>query len=291
MKISFGLLLMLILFSMSCTSCKSSKEKPPSTENHHKLSTDGFRKKLEDINPGIKDPVAIIRLLEMTGADYIPDLINDSGLDSIYMGDSILSAANMGIYTVDIVYLLAYNKDEKFDKQLEKARVLSENIGAGHLYDHAMYETYRASGVPSDTLMKYLTRAAENMEHDFSEINLQRLYTLFACGVFIEKLHLTTQMLAIADKKNADHYWTVMMLTMQQEGALDELLILLNLIRNKEEGERFIAMMNDLKHIFMELNESDQLAGINTQNLSEKQVFKDLVEQINLIRNWIILPS
>ena len=52
-----------------------------------------------------------------------------------------------------------------------------------------------------------------------------------------------------------------------------------------------MAMMKDLKHIYMELNNSDELAGINTQNITENQVFQDLFEQLTYIRQYIVLPS
>ncbi|MCK4747700.1 MAG: hypothetical protein KAT15_11710, partial [Bacteroidales bacterium] len=183
----------------SFASCKSDKEKNSEVQNSNKLYTHQFRKKLEAINPGMNDPSAIIQLLEMTGAEFIPGLINDGGMDSIYLKDSVLSAANMGIYTVDLVYLIAYGKDEQVDKQLARARALSENIGAGYLYDYAMYKRYRTTGVHPDTLIRYLSKAAEEMEHDYGEMGLLRLSTLFAVGEFIEKLHLTTQMLIHAD--------------------------------------------------------------------------------------------
>jgi hypothetical protein len=69
------------------------------------------------------------------------------------------------------------------------------------------------------------------------------------------------------------------------------ILHLLDQIRVDEKGERFMAMMNDLKHIFIELNNSDELAGINTLNITENLVFQDLFEQLTYIRQYILIPS
>ena len=82
-----------------------------------------------------------------------------------------------------------------------------------------------------------------------------------------------------------------MVLVFQQEKALDSLILLLNEIRDEEEGERFMAMMNDLKLIFMELNNPDELSGINTQNIAENKVFIDLIEQLGYIREMVIYPE
>lgn len=291
MRTYMPLILILFIFSGSLASCKSKKEQESTAQEPEKLQHVQFRRKLEIINPGLYDPAGVIQLIELSGAKFIPELINDWGMDSIYLSDSVLSAINLGIYTVDMVYLLAYERNEKFDKHLEKAQALADNLGAGHLYDHVLYKRYRAAGAHPDTLIKYLSKAAEKMEHDYGEKGLLRLSTLYTTGEFIEKLHLSTLMLSRADKAEADHYWTLMLLLFHQEKALDELIILLDQIRDKEEGERFMAMMNDLKHIFMEMNHSEELAGINTQNITEKQVFKDLVEQLSIIRNLIVLPE
>lgn len=289
MRAYLPLVFILAMLSGSLASCKSKNKQESAAQEPGKLYQHQFRRKLETINPGLNDPAGVIQLLELCGADFIPALINDSGMDSIYLTDSVLSAINLGIYTVDMVYLLTYEKDEKFDKQLERARALASNIGAGHLYDYAMYKRYRTAGVHPDTLIKYLSKAAEKMEHEYGKMELLTLSTLFTTGEFIEKLHLSTQMLIHTDKAKADQYRTLMLVVLQQERALDDLIILLDHIRGEEEGERFMAMMNDLKHIFMELTDSNELAGINTQNITENQVFKDLVEQLSIIRNRIIV--
>jgi len=123
------------------------------------------------------------------------------------------------------------------------------------------------------------------------EMELLRLSTLFATGEFIEKLHLTTSLLVNADKEDLDYYWTIMILVFQQEKALDNLILLLEQIRGDEEGERFMAMMNDLKLIYTELISDNEMAGINTQNITDNQIFIDLVDHLRRIRNYIILPE
>jgi hypothetical protein len=289
---SLTILLILAICAGSFYSCGSKKEGESSaTEEPGKLYQHEFRRKLELINPGLRDPSAIISLLESTGAEFLPDLVNDAGLDSIYLQDSALAAVNLGIYTVDLVYLLAYEKDEMADIQLDRARVLADKIGAAHLYDHGMYNRYRQAGIHPDTLIIHLSKAAEQMEHEFDSMELLRLSTLFATGEFIEKLHLTSSLLIHAEEQEKDYYWTIMLIVFQQEKALDHLILLLDQIRGEEEGERFMAMMNDLKLIFMEMTDPEEMSGINTQNIAEKQVFKDMVEQLQYIRNRVIHQS
>ncbi|MCK5462641.1 MAG: hypothetical protein KAI95_06480, partial [Bacteroidales bacterium] len=132
--------------------------------------------------------------------------------------------------------------------------------------------------------------ASEQLEHDLSEMELMRIYTLFATGVFIEKLHLTTQLLNQADEENADRYWDLMVVFFYQEKSLDTLIKLLDSIRRREEGERFMAMLNDLKHIYMELSTQEELAGIQTSNITQNRIYKDLVDQIARTREQIVDP-
>lgn len=288
--------LVITLFAASLSTCKGRKDQESGKQESGmaesgKLYQQQFLRKLDAVNPGLKDPSGIVHLIEETGAGFIPDLVNDSGMDSYYLEDSSRAAVNLGVYTVDLVYLLSYEQDEKADLFLEKARLIAERIGAGHLYDHGMYWRYRAAGVHSDTLIKYFSRSAESLEHEFMEMELLRLSTLFATGEFIEKLHLTTSLLVNADKEDLDYYWTIMILVFQQEKALDNLILLLEQIRGDEEGERFMAMMNDLKLIYTELISDNEMAGINTQNITDNQIFIDLVDHLRRIRNYIILPE
>jgi hypothetical protein len=81
-----------------------------------------------------------------------------------------------------------------------------------------------------------------------------------------------------------------MLLLFHQENALRQLIDLLNQVRRWEEGERFMALLGDLQLLFMELNETDELAGINTGNVRENQIFRDLVAQVGRIRVRIINP-
>ncbi len=285
--------ILITLFTVLFSACNGRKEQESGKQESGmgepgKLHQQQFIKKLETVNPGLKDPSGIVQLIKLTGAGFIPDLVNDSGMDSYYMEDSSRAAINLGVYTVDLVYLLTYDQDEKADLFLEKARLIAERIGAGHLYDHGMYKRYRSAGVPSDTLIKYFSKSAESLEHEFREIELLRISTLFATGEFIEKLHFTTSLLFHADKEDLDHYWTIMILVFQQEKALDNLILLLEQIRGDEEGERFMAMMKDLKQLYTELNSSNEMAGINTHNITDNQVFIDLVDHLRRVRNFII---
>ncbi len=295
-KILPSCLLVICLAIISLTACKNKKEpgfisKEAGSQDSGNSYQQQYLRMLEEINPGLKDPSAIVTLIEMTGAEFIPELVNNSGNDPQYLADSSRTAINLGVYTVDLVYLLTYDQDEKADILIDKARLLADRIGVGHLYDHGMYWRYRAAGVPSDTLITYFSRAAEEMEHQYMETGLLRLYTLFATGEFIEKLHITTSLLIEADREDLDHYWTIMMLVFQQEKALDNLILLLEHVRGNEEGERFMAMMKDMKQIFMELNFKDEMAGINTSNITKNQTFKDLVEHLGMVRNYIINPE
>lgn len=255
-----------------------------------KLNTQQFERQLEQVNPGLRDPAAVVELIRMTGANFQENLVSTADKDTIYLFDSLLSAMNLGIYTVDIAYLVTFEKEKQVMIYLDKARKLAENIGAGHLYDHGMFRRYQVAGAQEDSLILILKHAAEQLEQDLSQMELKRIYTMFATGEFIEKLHLTSQLLIHADKKNNERTLSLMLLLFHQENSLQQLLSLLEQVRRKEEGERFLAMLSDLQLLFMELNKSGELADINTGNISKNQTFKDLVLQVERIRDQIINP-
>lgn len=280
----------LLILAMLFTGCRNREKGEGAHQLDRELDEHEFRQSLVQVNPGLRDPAAVIQLIRMTGASYRENLVNTSGPDSIYLLDTVLSALNLGIYTVDIAYLAAYGKRELFNLQLDRARVLADNIGAAHLYDHGLFRRYQVAGVPEDTLLNILKHAAERFEHEFLQPELMRVSTFFTTGEFIEKLYLTTRLLIHADRENDDSYMGLMLLLFHQENSLRQLITLLDQVRRSEEGERFMAMLDDLQLIFMEINRSGEQAEINTLNIAENQTFRDLVDQVERIRNQIINP-
>ena len=285
----FGIIPLFVLV-MLITTCRNREKEGTVDSSAGKPNMQEFERQLEQVNPGLRDPAAVVELIRITGASYQENLVNTLDKYSIYLFDSVLSAMNLGIYTVDVAYLVTYQREKEVMIYLNIARELAENIGAGHLYDHGMFRRYQVAGAHEDSLILILKHAAEQLAHDFSQIELMRIYTLFATGEFIEKLHLTTQLLLYADNENDESYLSLMLLLFHQENSLHQLLGLLDQVRRKEEGERFMAMLSDLQLIFMELNKTGELADINTSNISNNQTFKDLVSQVEYIRGQIVDP-
>ena len=284
-------IILLVIAGLLMTGCRNQEKGETAESPLPKPDPREFMRELEQVNPGLRDPSAVIELIRKTGAGYMENLVNMRGLDSIYRLDSALSALNLGIYTVDLAYLASYEKKELFDFLLNRARDLAGNIGATHLYDHGMFNRYLAAGVPADTLLNHLGYASEKLVHEFSQEELNRVSTLFTTGEFIEKLHLTTRLLMKPDHENEEIYHYLMLLLFHQEKTLRQLTGLLDQVRRWEEGERFMARLGDLQVIFMELNRPGEMADINTSNILQNKVFKDLVAQVGDIRNEIIEPA
>ena len=120
-----------------------------------------FERQLEQVNPGLRDPAAVVELIRITGASYQENLVNTLDKYRIYLFDSVLSAMNLGIYTVDVAYLVTYQREKEVMIYLNIARELAENIGAGHLYDHGMFRRYQVAGAHEDSLKLILKHAAE----------------------------------------------------------------------------------------------------------------------------------
>jgi hypothetical protein len=101
---------------------------------------------------------------------------------------------------------------------------------------------------------------------------------------------MTTRLLIHADRENDESNLGLMLLLFHQENTLRQLISLLDQVRRSEEGERFMAMLDDLHLIFMEINRSGEQADINTLNIAQNQTFKDLADQVERIRNQVVNP-
>ena len=118
-----------------------------------------------------------------------------------------------------------------------------------------------------------------------------RAATLFATGEFIEKLHITSHLLMSETGGSTNQKNFLLLVLLQQEESLDHLIILLDGIRGREEGERFMAYMKELKVVYQELNSKSELADMTVENITENPIYSDLRDLTETIRNRVINPE
>jgi hypothetical protein len=126
-----------------------------------------------------------------------------------------------------------------------------------------------------------------------SQGELARHVTLFVTGEFIEKMYVLTQVIErypndLPEDVRSQLLRHLMMAIVQQEEALNDLIDLLEQIREDDEGEEFMAEMKALKQVYDEANFPDMIANWTPQTRAGGEYLARIIDQVERLRTRII---
>jgi len=211
----------------------------------------------------------------------------------VYAKDQAHAALALGVYTVDIAYLVSYDKRDQALIKYERARKLAAAIGLVSSFEEGMFERYVTAGADPDTLRRNLTMTARNINEEMSQGDLARHGTLFVTGEFIEKMYILTQVIEqypddFPEEVRSQLLRHLMMAIVEQEKALNDLIGLLDQIREEGEGEEFMAEMNALKQVYDEANFPEMIANWTPQTTAGGEYLARITDHVDRLRTRII---
>ena len=292
MKITRILFSAAIMVAVLFTSCQQKTGQQKTTQSETE-EIDEFQRKLQNINPGLEDPSIVMVVLDMAGAEYIDGLVVPKENVDYYAQKQGRAALALGIYTVDIAYLVSYSKNDEALIKYERARKLAAAIGLVSSFEQGIFERYITAGADPDTLRKNLTMTAHNIDVEMSKGENARHAVLFVTGEFIEKMYILTQVITqfpddFPEEVRYQLLRHLMIAIVEQEEALNDLISLLEQIRKGDEGEKFMAEMNDLKQIYTEANFKEKIANWTPQTVRTGEYMGRIISQVERLRNDII---
>jgi hypothetical protein len=290
MKITRILFTAAVMVAIVLSSCQQKAGQQKTTQSDE---MDEFQEKLQNINPGLEDPTIVLATLEMAGAEYIEGLVLPMENVDFYAQDDAQAALALGVYMVDIAYLVSYNKNEEALIKYERARKLADAIGLVSSFEGMVFERYVTTGVDPDTLRKNLTITAHNIDVEMSQGERARHAVLFVTGEFVEKMHILTQVIDqypddFPEEVRSQLLRHLIIGIVEQEEPLNDLIDLLNDIREVDEGEEFMAEMNALKHIYDEANFKEMIANWTPQSTAGGEYLERITDRVSKIRERIV---
>jgi hypothetical protein len=290
MKITRILFSTAIMVAVLFTSCQQKAGQQKTAQSDE---PDEFAQKLENINPGLRDPSVVMVVLDMAGAEYIDGLVVPMENVDAYAKDPAQAALALGVYTVDIAYLASYNKRDQALIKYERARKLAAAICLVSSFEEGMFERYVTAGADPDTLRRNMTMTARNIDKEMSQGELARHSTLFVTGEFIEKMYVLTQVIEqypddFPEEVRSQLLRHLMMALVEQEEALNDLIELLDQIREEGEGEEFMAEMNALKQVYDEANFPEMIANWTPQSTGGGEYLARITDQVDRLRTRIV---
>ena len=205
------LVLSLALFA----SCGSNKQKDQSSDV---FNIEDYIKAAETIEPSINNVEQIFDILDLVQAEYYDVLTNDPYNAHSYKTTYPIAAANLGIYSVDILYHFYGEATETMYLTFSAAQELAKHIGVESEFGSWTIEKLEGSTMQRDTITRLFNGLLMDSKQYSSEQEMVFVHTAFLAGSFIEKVYITGNLLK--------QKMLVKELSQEDEGDIRELLVI-----------------------------------------------------------------
>jgi len=185
--------LTLVLSLALLASCGSNKKQQEQSSDTFNL--DDYIKAAETIDPSVNNVDQVIDVMMMVNAEYYDVLTNDPYRAHSYKNSYPVAAANLGIYMVDILYHFYGEATENMYLSFAAAQELSNYIGVQSEFASWTIEKLEGSTLHRDTITEMFNNLLEDSEQYGSEKEMIFVHTAFLTGSFVEKVHITGNLL------------------------------------------------------------------------------------------------
>jgi len=198
----------------------------------------------------------IFDILDMVNAEYYDVLTNDPYRAQNYETSYPVAAANLGVYMVDILYRFYGEDDDAMYLTFQAAQELAKYIGVDSEFGVWTLEKLEGTNLQRDTITRMFNNLLKDSEKYNSEKEMIFIHTAFLTGSFVEKVHITGNLLET--KLEAKD------MSQEDEGDVRELLVI------------FLNQLNPSTSVLYDafVRQQDQLKGLIVLNTFER--LKDL---------------
>jgi hypothetical protein len=247
-------ILVLVLSLALFTSCGSKKNKEQTSDS---FNIQDYIKAAETIDPSLNNVEQVFRILEMVNAEYYNVLTNDPYRAHAYKASYPIASANLGVYVTDVLYHFYGEATETMYLSFQAAQELAAHIGVESEFGAWTIEKLEGSTLHRDTITMMFNSLLADSEKYQSEQEMVFIHTAFLTGSFVEKVHITgnllKQKLLVEEKSRED------------EGDIRELLVIYLNQLNPSTGvlyDAFLRQQDQLKEIVV-LSTFEQLKTLS----------------------------
>jgi hypothetical protein len=253
--------LVLVLSLALFASCGNQSKKEQTTGT---FDIQDYIKTAETIDPSLNSVEQVFSILDMVNAEYYDVLTNDPYSAHAYKESYPVAAANLGVYVTDILYHFYGEATEMMYLTFSAAQELAKYIGVESEFGAWTIEKLEGSTLNRDTITLMFNNLLADSENYNSEQEMVFVHTAFLTGSFVEKVHITGNLLKYKLEMED--------MTEEDEGDIRELLVIYLNQLNPSTGvlyDAFYRQQDQLEGIVV-LNTFEQLKGLSEQLLDLK---------------------
>jgi hypothetical protein len=282
-----------LLVALFVWSCGGKKDQTNSDE--FKQAEESLKDQIKDVVYNIPSPTEIPYLLEATGAEFNPSLINDRKKVDQYASRNDKAALNLGVYAADIGYLSSYDKTQEAIDYLNATKTLADNLGVIGTFDADILKKFEANISNKDSLASLLNETVQKTDKYLKDDNRNKLASLMVTGSFIEGLYISTGMIKsypkniLPDDARNLVLTPLMRVVLEQQKSVGELIKMLSTVEQSEPVNTLVADLTALDASYRALNIDEQIKNnradlvLSDKNLAEvtrlvEKLRKDITE-------------
>lgn len=252
----------------------------------------------ENVERTIKDipsPSEIPYIIQGTGADFNPNIVNSHQKYESYTISAKKAAFNLGIYATDIGYLSSYGKTQEALNYMDVCLKLTETVGAKDAIDFNVLERFEINLSNPDSLAVIINEVISNSDTYLQNNERNNIAALVIGGTFVEALYISTQIIntypkdMLPDDLRLQVLSPMVQMLVKQKDALKDVIELLESVDDKDEWEQ--ATINSLTELYDNYTKFDPMARIQEGKGNEvlnDEVLSRLTIQVDSIRTNVV---
>ena len=286
----------LFVFLMVITilaSCSKSGEDKNENSREFDEANESLNDQIEEFSYNIPPPSEIPYLLQATGAEFNPSLVNSREKVDQYTSQNDKAALNLGVYAADIGYLTSYDKTQEAIDYLTACKTLSDDLGLVGTFDAELLEKFEKNIANKDSLTRLLDRTMKESEKYLRDDSRNKLSSLVIAGSFIEGLYIATGLVKsyprnILPEDNRNLVLTPLMrVVLEQKNSVSEVV---KMLEAAEQTETVTAIKEDFKKLeetYQNLNIEEQIKNNRADLVLSDKNLAGITEIVEKIRKRV----
>lgn len=274
-------------------SCGSSSGDQNKNSDEFQQAEESLKEQIEEVVYNIPSPSEIPYLLQATGAEFNPSLVNPRTKADSYANRTDKAALNLGVYAADIGYLSSYDKSQEAIDYLNACKVLADKLGVIGSFDLEVLKRFEANISNKDSLAVLLNETINKTENFLKDDSRNKLAALVLTGSFVESLYISTGIVNTYPKDILKEDQRNLVLSnlirviLQQKKSVSEVL---NMLGTVEQSDPIAGLIEDLKSLetnYNALNIEEQIQNNNAHLVLSDKNLAEITVTVNKIRGDI----
>ena len=275
--------------------CGSDKKKSTDASKEFDDAQGQLKEKFDRAMSDIPPPAEVPYIIQSTGADFNPNIINDSKKYESYTISAKKAAFNLGVYATDIGYLSSYGRTQEALNYMDVCLELTKSIGAQDAVDFAVLERFEKNLSNPDSLANIIDQVIANSDNYLQSNERNNIAALMIGGTFIEALYVSTQIIdtypkdLLPDDMRMQVLAPLVSMLVDQRESLKDVIALLESVDDKDDWE--LATINSLQELYDNYTQFDakgKIAEGKGNEVLNDEVLSRLTTQVDSIRTNIV---